>query len=140
MYQWLYQLFLLRAHLAKVAAQQLTLDILEDKFMNWNTLTNEEQLDNIFKLSFTKPQVIFKHSTRCSISTVAKTRLDKSSVDTIDFYYLDLIANRNLSNLIAEKLNVHHESPQVILIQNGNSIYDESHSSINIDDLAAEVK
>jgi bacillithiol system protein YtxJ len=103
--------------------------------MNWKTLENETQLNSVTEFSFKKPQAIFKHSTRCSISTMVKSRLDKSVIDTIDFHYLDLIANRTISNLIAEKFNVNHESPQILLIKNGECIYDESHNGINIDEL-----
>ncbi len=103
--------------------------------MNWIKLEQESQLEQIVALSHNKPQAIFKHSTRCSISTVAKNRLDNSSVDAIDFYYLDLLAFRNISSSIAEKFSVYHESPQIILIKNGECIYDESHGGINIQDI-----
>ena len=98
--------------------------------MNWKNLENETELENLVSFSYTKPQVIFKHSTRCSISTIAKNRIDKVDSTDIDFNYLDLIAHRSLSNLIAQKFNVHHESPQVLLIKNGEFIFDESHNSI----------
>ena len=103
--------------------------------MIWNTLETEAQLNSLVDLSYNKLQAIFKHSTRCSISSVAKSRLDRESVDAIDFYYLDLINHRQLSNLIAEKFSVHHESPQILLIKNGECVFDESHSSIVVDDL-----
>jgi bacillithiol system protein YtxJ len=123
-------------HLVEEVVQQQIQDILaEDKIMNWIKLEQESQLDQIVALSYTRPQAIFKHSTRCSISTVAKNRLDNSSVDAIDFYYLDLLAFRNISSTIAERFNVYHESPQIILIKNGACIYDESHGGINIQDI-----
>jgi bacillithiol system protein YtxJ len=112
----------------------------EEDSMNWIELTAEKDLDTIIEASHSKPQLIFKHSTRCSISSIAKSRMDKSDVDnTCDCYYLDLIAHRNISNLIAEKFHVHHESPQVILIQNGECTYDESHNSIRPDDILENV-
>ena len=108
--------------------------------MNWKILTTEEQLSEVFEQSHAKPQVIFKHSTRCSVSSVIKTRLEKSSVPAdIDFHYLDLIAHRCLSNKIAKELDVHHESPQVLLIQNGKCIFDESHLVIRMEDILSEV-
>jgi len=123
-------------HLVEEVVQQQIQDILaEDKIMNWIKLEQESQLDQIVVLSYTRPQAIFKHSTRCSISNVAKNRLDNSSVDEIDFYYLDLLAFRNISSTIAEKFSVYHESPQIILIKNGACIYDESHGGINIQDI-----
>lgn len=103
--------------------------------MNWNQLNKQTQLEEIVNLSFQKPQAIFKHSTRCSISVMAKNRLDGAEVNEIDFYYLDLLSNRDISNEIADKFDVHHESPQIILIKNGKCIFDESHSGINIPDL-----
>ena len=104
--------------------------------MHWIHLTDEEQLKQIISKSQTKPQAIFKHSTRCSISTVALQRLQKvSQPGDIDFYFLDLLAYRNLSNKIAETFKVHHQSPQVLLIKDGNCIYEESHMSISMNEI-----
>ena len=108
--------------------------------MDWKELTSEEQLDTIRKESSGKIQVIFKHSTRCSISSMALNRLEKAkTLPPADFYYLDLIANRNISNSIAEQFDVYHESPQILLIKNGTCIYDESHSGITMDELIEQV-
>jgi len=96
--------------------------------MNWIHLTDEEQLKQIISNSQSKPQVIFKHSTRCSISAVAFQRLQRAEQPAdVDFYLLDLIANRKLSNKVAETFKIHHESPQVLVIKNGECVYDESH-------------
>ena len=104
--------------------------------MNWIDLTNEEELQQIKVNSNTKPQVIFKHSTRCSISSVAKNRLERSiEHDEVDFHYLDLIKYRPVSNKIAEVYNVYHESPQILVIKNGECIYDESHSAIDMEEI-----
>lgn len=101
--------------------------------MNWINLTNEEQLHQLKVNSAVKPQVIFKHSTRCSISSMAKNRLERSAQPgEVEFYYLDLIRFRSVSNKIAEEFNVYHESPQVLVIKNGECIYDESHSGIDM--------
>ncbi|MFM9909935.1 MAG: monothiol bacilliredoxin BrxC family protein, partial [Chitinophagaceae bacterium] len=79
--------------------------------MNWNILTTEEQLADLLQKSFARPQVIFKHSTRCNISSTAKNRLEKIEAPAyIDFHYLDLIAYRTLSTKIADDLHVYHES------------------------------
>jgi bacillithiol system protein YtxJ len=108
--------------------------------MNWIPLTENTALDLIKENSFNRPQLIFKHSTRCSISSMAKNRLDRSEVPVgIEFHYLDLIAHRNLSNSIAEIFNVAHESPQVLLIKNGECVYDESHSGISMDEISEQV-
>jgi len=104
--------------------------------MEWIALQEPAQLDKIIQDSFEHDQVIFKHSTRCSISVLAKNRLDKSvGSDDLTFHYLDLLNFRALSNAIADRFNVEHASPQILLIRNGECIYDESHHAITIDDL-----
>ncbi len=109
--------------------------------MKWIDLNEEQQLNNIKELSNQKPQLIFKHSTRCSISSMAKGRLERSlQPDGIDFYYLDLIKNRPLSNKVAEDFSIFHESPQVLLIKDGACIYDESHSGIDMDEIIEQAK
>jgi bacillithiol system protein YtxJ len=109
--------------------------------MKWITLKSEEELAAVTEKSYNTPQVIFKHSTRCSISGVAKRRLDNEEIpDGIDFYYLDLLSFRSLSNKIAEQFAVYHESPQVLLIKNGECVYDESHIAIQMDDILEQAK
>lgn len=104
--------------------------------MNWITITSEDQVKKIKEKSFQRTQVIFKHSTRCSISALAKSRLDKSQpAGEIDFYYLDLIRYRSISNMVAEVFNIYHESPQVLVIKNGACVYDESHLGISMNDI-----
>ncbi|MBC7888033.1 MAG: bacillithiol system redox-active protein YtxJ [Ferruginibacter sp.] len=104
--------------------------------MNWIALTTLAQLADIKEQSKKKAQLIFKHSTRCSISGVVKNRLERSNPPgNVDFHFLDLISNRSVSNKIAEDFSVFHESPQVLLIKNGECIYDENHSGINMDDI-----
>ena len=104
--------------------------------MNWIPLTTEEQLDDIATKSFSTPQAIFKHSTTCSISSMVLNRLERAETPTnVDFYYLDLLNQRNISAAIAEKFSVHHESPQVIILKNGECVYDESHYAISMDDI-----
>lgn len=107
--------------------------------MDWKILNDTAQLEEIKKRSFEKTQVIFKHSTRCSISSVAKSRLEKAQApENIDFYYLDLISYRNISNEVAEMFDVFHESPQVLVIRNGECVYDESHMSISMNEIAEQ--
>ena len=108
--------------------------------MNWKDLTEESQLKDIKEASKLRPQVIFKHSTRCSISAVAKSRLERGTPPSnVDFYFLDLIRNTPVSNKIAEEFSVFHESPQVLLIKNGECVYDESHSGISMADIEDQV-
>jgi bacillithiol system protein YtxJ len=104
--------------------------------MQWNPIISVDQLDTIKEASFNKPQVIFKHSTTCSISKMALSRFEREEApETIDFNYLDLLNFRSISSEIAEKFQVHHESPQVLLIKKGECIYDESHYGIMMDEI-----
>ena len=106
--------------------------------MDWNILTAEVQLTELLEKSKVNPQLIYKHSTRCGTSSMIKNRLERSAAPAgVDFNYLDLIAYRSLSNKIAEDLKVTHESPQVLLIRNGECIYHQSHSAIYMEDIAA---
>lgn len=108
--------------------------------MNWIDLINAEQITVIKELSKTRPQVIFKHSSRCSISSMAKSRLDRNEPpESGDFYFLDLIKFRSISNKIAEDFAVHHQSPQVLVIKNMECVYEESHSGIQMDEIAAQM-
>jgi len=85
-----------------------------------------------------QPVILFKHSTRCGISSAAKFRLESAwdfSADEAQLYYLDLLAYRPISNAITERFGVFHQSPQVIVISKGKAVYDSSHHSINVADL-----
>ena len=104
--------------------------------MSWIPLLNEHQVEEIKLNSTDKPQVIFKHSSRCGVSSMARNRLDKNEFpEGIDFYFLDIIHHRNISNKIARDFEVRHESPQVLVINNGKCVYDESHSGIHMDEI-----
>jgi bacillithiol system protein YtxJ len=108
--------------------------------MNWIALKETAQLEQIKEKSKDRPQVIFKHSTRCSASQLVKNRLERNTTPPeIDFYFLDLISCRQVSNKIAEVFQVYHESPQVLLIKNGECVYDESHLSIDMNEILDQV-
>ncbi len=109
----------------------------EEKVLPWVYLTSEMQLEEIDSQSFNKAQIIFKHSTRCSISSVAINRFTQSynlEIDLADIYYLDLLNYRSVSNAVAQAFNVLHKSPQLIVIKNGAVIYHESHYGVEIED------
>jgi bacillithiol system protein YtxJ len=112
--------------------------------MNWLILETENQLSEINQQSFDtaiKGIVIFKHSTRCSTSSVALNRIERSwnsSPDT-PIYYLDLIKYRTVSDKIAELYTVPHQSPQILVIKNGKCIYSASHSGISVADIQAAI-
>lgn len=104
--------------------------------MNWKEIVDEQQLAQIREESASQTVVIFKHSTRCGISSMAKNRLERATPpENIPFYYLDLIRYRGISNKIAEEFHVPHESPQILVIKNGECVYEESHNGINMEDL-----
>ena len=106
---------------------------------NWIRLEESTTVDHAIESSNEKPIAFFKHSTRCGISVQVKTQLEEKwdlDPSELNFYYLDLLEYRHISNHIAEKTNVIHQSPQLILIKNGEVIYKDSHFSINYDKLA----
>jgi bacillithiol system protein YtxJ len=98
--------------------------------MNWIELVSPGQIETIKTESFESPVLIFKHSTTCSISAMAFHRLERNAFDA-RFYYLDLKAHRDVSNLIASTFDVEHESPQVLIIDKGKAVYHRSHSDIS---------
>lgn len=104
--------------------------------MEWLKLETEEDLERIKELSKNHPVLIFKHSTRCSISATALSRLERSWKNAeIKPYFLDLLSNRPLSNKIAEIFRVDHESPQALLIRDGECCFHVSHMGISYDEL-----
>ena len=109
--------------------------------VNWSPNTNLAQLNDIENISNVKPIVIFKHSTRCSISRFALKQFEREYdlEETVDAFFLDLIEHRDVSNEIANKFGVYHESPQLILIKNGKAVYDVSHSDISAEALKSIV-
>lgn len=110
--------------------------------MNWIDLTSENQLSDIISVSETQAVIIFKHSTRCSISVAAKGRLERNwgfSEHEVMAFYLDLLQYRDISKKIADDFQVHHESPQLLLIKNGECTYSETHSGITVQDLQEQL-
>ena len=104
--------------------------------MNWHPINTIAQLEQIKAASYTTPQVIFKHSTTCSISRMALDRFERAATpENVDFHYLDLLNFRAISIEIAAFFQVHHESPQLLLIKDGACIYEESHYGIMMDEL-----
>lgn len=101
----------------------------------WNRIESEEDLAKAIEISHQHKIAIFKHSTSCFISkTVLKNfekEVDSENIDSNSLYYLDLLAHRNLSNAIADQLGIRHESPQLIVIENGKAIANASHQDIS---------
>lgn len=109
--------------------------------MNWLMLTDEKQLAELHQLSYdvgNKGVLLFKHSTRCSISDIALNRLERNwdiSSEYLPAYYLDLLKYRSISDKIVSKYGIPHESPQVLIIKNGKCVYTNSHSEISFVDI-----
>ncbi|WP_111669207.1 bacillithiol system redox-active protein YtxJ [Algoriphagus litoralis] len=111
--------------------------------MNWNKLTSSSQIDALKQMSSDKPVLIFKHSTRCSISSMSLDRLIRNwktgDEEKITPFYLDLIAHRSLSDQVEREFGIPHESPQVLLIKAGKAVYDSSHYGISYQEIMAQV-
>ena len=107
--------------------------------MDWKKLDNIYHLEEIDSESASKPILIFKHSTRCPVSFAALDRIEGDSVklEGVNFepYFLDLISYRSVSNEIAEKYGITHQSPQILIIKNGKVTYHNSHMGVNINNI-----
>jgi bacillithiol system protein YtxJ len=112
--------------------------------MNWEKLTDASQLNQIKTDSTEKPIIIFKHSTSCSISRMVLDRLTRNWKDeemkSADFYFLDLLSYRDISNQIAYDFGVRHESPQVIIIKEGKAIYNNSHMGVDYNEISKQIR
>jgi len=103
--------------------------------MSWNSLESIDRVAEIESLSFSRPQLIFKHSTRCGISSYAEAELNgglSRLADKIELHYLDLLQYRSVSNHIASEFGVPHQSPQIIVLENGKAQFSLSHSAISV--------
>lgn len=112
--------------------------------MHWIPLTDSSQLDMIDAASAERPILLFKHSTRCNISSAALARLERAWTAADDAqqvaYFLDLVRYRDMSNAIAQRYGVQHESPQVLVVRNGQCVYTESHFGIAYAEVVAQMK
>ena len=101
-------------------------------------ITSQNELNKIQQESLNSPVVIYKHSIRCSTSSLVWDRLGRKwdiSPDIAKLYFLDLINHRDLSDKIAAYYNVQHESPQILIILNEKCVYDVSHFEIDYQDI-----
>jgi len=103
--------------------------------MPWPELTHLSQVDEWLERSFHQPILFFKHSTSCSISAAAYGRLERGIADlpeNFQLVYLDLLAHRDISQALAERCGVRHESPQLILVKNGKASWHASHFDVRL--------
>ncbi|MDQ0781737.1 bacillithiol system redox-active protein YtxJ [Chryseobacterium sp. W4I1] len=106
----------------------------------WNNIESEEDLAKALENSYHHRIAIFKHSTRCFISTTVLKNFEReidNSNDKLDLYYLDLLTYRAISNKISEDLGIRHESPQLIIIEDGKVINSSSHEDISISQIVS---
>lgn len=112
----------------------------EIKEIPWHPLTRMEQLEEIQKESHKRTVVIFKHSTRCGISRMVLRNFERefssSSDEELKLYFLDLLSNREISNEVASRFGVQHESPQLLILKDGKVVQHESHHAIRAETLA----
>lgn len=113
--------------------------------MNYIDLKEESQLEELSTQSKNLPNgvLIFKHSTRCAISSMALNRFRRGwdlPQEELPVYYLDLIRYREVSNKVSEKFEVQHESPQVLLIRNGKCVHTASHNAISPTDILDQIQ
>ena len=97
-------------------------------------LTSAADFEDLVEASRSNRVAVFKHSTTCPLSSLAKNRLDRAlRRDQLDLpvYYLDLLRHRPISNLIEERLGVRHESPQLIVVDGGEAVYSATHLGID---------
>jgi len=101
----------------------------------WTDLNSSEELEQLIDKSHATPAVIYKHSSRCGTSFFVRKRLEHDwnfADDEVDIYFLDLISNREVSDEVAQRFGVRHESPQIIVISHGESIFDTSHGGVSV--------
>lgn len=108
----------------------------------WKKIESENDLKIAIENSYAYKIAIFKHSTSCFISKTVLKNLEReiesleNTGSIADLYFLDLLAYRPLSNKIAEDLDIRHESPQLLVIENGKVINHASHQDISINQLS----
>ncbi|WP_224490623.1 bacillithiol system redox-active protein YtxJ [Robertkochia flava] len=110
----------------------------EKTSLPWEQLQDERQLEQIREMSYDIPVLIYKHSTRCGISSMVLNRLEREyepGGEGLKPYFIDLIKYRRVSDMVAEAFGVRHESPQILLIKKGEVVYDESHTGIHMGEI-----
>lgn len=112
----------------------------EDPF--WEIVNSEEDIDGIIMSSNKKPQVIFKHSNQCGTSFFAKKNLEiinRNELNDVDLHLIDVIRQRTISRYLSEKIGVRHESPQLLVLSNGDVVWHGSHHRVDADNLISAI-
>lgn len=104
----------------------------------WEVISDSSQVAPIIQASKENPQLIYKHSHRCSVCFVAKGTLEQASEEILqhaDMHFVNVVNSREASNAIASKFDLRHESPQALLVDDGEVVWHASHGSINAEAL-----
>ncbi|MDZ7682292.1 MAG: bacillithiol system redox-active protein YtxJ [Fodinibius sp.] len=102
----------------------------------WESISDTSQVDPVIEASKQKPQLIYKHSHRCSVCFVSKGNLEQASEDILahaEMHFLNVVNSREASDYVASELDVRHESPQVILLDDAEVVWHASHGDIDTD-------
>ncbi|SDX50830.1 bacillithiol system protein YtxJ [Marininema mesophilum] len=107
--------------------------------MQWKEISTQDEWQEMLNRSQERPLLVMKHSTRCPVSANAwkecETYITTTSHKDVDYVLVKVIESRDVSNKVAEDLNVQHKSPQTILVKNNEAVWNTSHWHITQDSL-----
>ena len=109
-------------------------DVADYAALGFEQIDAVEDVDRVISASKARPVFVYKHSSRCGVSIVAQQRILeylKGASGDASFYHVDVLTARPLSDAIAQRLGIHHQSPQLILIRDGEVVWDASHGAVN---------
>ncbi len=109
--------------------------------LKWEELLSINDFEQALSISNDQSILIFKDSTRCSISKMIKNRLERNWVENLNIktFYLDLLSHRDISDKIADKFGVEHQSPQILVIKNSICVYSASHNEIDYQNIKSSI-
>ena len=106
-------------------------------------ITVDADLEACMLESNDHPVLIFKHSTACPVSGRANIRigdyLESKGDAAPDLRVVKVIETRTISNAIAERLNIEHQSPQIILVVDGHGLWNTSHGDITVENIETAI-
>lgn len=109
----------------------------------WNDMDDAGQIESMISASEGRPQLIYKHSSRCSVCFFAKKQIEdipETMREQVDLHFVDVIGWREVSNAIAEEFSVRHESPQLLIIYDRKVVWHGSHQDIQTDAITVKLQ
>jgi len=94
-------------------------------------------LEQLFARSHEQPVILFKHSDTCPISAMAYQRMKQVASDVS---LVVVQRSRELSRQVEARTGVRHESPQVLVLRRGQSVWAASHFDITAEAVEQAVK